>query len=113
MLLASDRARALALAGTVAHPERVPREDAVRLVRAYAEAPGYAAANDAMRAGRFADLERIRVPVTLAWPDRDRLVGRPAHLPPRVRSVVLHDCGHMPMWDDPEQVARVLLQASD
>jgi pimeloyl-ACP methyl ester carboxylesterase len=112
VLLASDRARALALASTVAYPARVPRDEAVRLVRSYAEAPGYAAANEAMRAGRFTDLERIRVPVTLAWPDRDRLVGRPARLPAGVCSVTLSDCGHMPMWDDPEQVARFLAGAS-
>jgi pimeloyl-ACP methyl ester carboxylesterase len=112
VLLASDRARALALAATVAHPERVPRQEAVRLVRAYADAPGYAAANDAMRAGRFAELDRVEVPVTLAWPDSDRLVGRPPRLPAAVRNVVLRGCGHMPMWDDPAQVARVLLRAS-
>jgi len=26
--------------------------------------------------------------------------------------VVLRGCGHVPTWDDPEQVARVLLEAS-
>ena len=112
LVLASDRARRLALAGTVAHPERVPRREAVRLVRTYAAAPGYDGANAAMRAGRFEGFERIRVPLTLAWPDRDRLVTRPKRLPPAARNVVLRDCGHLPMWDDPEQVADVLLEAS-
>ena len=112
LALASEGARRLALAGTRAHPERVPREDAVRLVRSYAAAPGYSEVNAAMRAGRFEGLERIRVPVTLAWPELDRLVGRPRVLPPKVRSVVLRDCGHVPMWDDPEQVAAVLLEGS-
>lgn len=111
-LLASERGRRLALAGTMAHPERVPPAEAIRLVRAYAAAPGYDDANAAMRSGRFEGIERIRVPVTLAWPDRDRLVARPAHLPPRVRNVVLHDCGHVPMWDDPAQVASALLGGS-
>ncbi|HEY2635839.1 MAG TPA: alpha/beta fold hydrolase, partial [Solirubrobacteraceae bacterium] len=83
-----------------------------RLVRAYATAPGFRAVNDAMRAGRFTALETLRVPVTLGWPDRDRLVARPAHLPTRVRNVVLRDCGHMPFWDDPEQVADLLLAGS-
>jgi pimeloyl-ACP methyl ester carboxylesterase len=110
--MASDRARRLALAGTMAHPERVPREDAVRLVRSYAAAPGYSSVNAAMRAGRFQGIDRIRVPVTLAWAEFDRLVGPPRVLPPGVRSVVLRDCGHVPMWDDPEQVARVLLEGS-
>ncbi|MEA2421964.1 MAG: hypothetical protein QOF55_1063 [Thermoleophilaceae bacterium] len=111
-VLASERGRRLALGATMAHPERVPREDAVRLVRAYAAAPGYDTVNAAMRAGRFEGLERLRVPVTFGWPDRDRLVARPAHLPPAARNVVLHDCGHVPMWDDPRQVADLLLAGS-
>jgi pimeloyl-ACP methyl ester carboxylesterase len=110
--LATARGRRLALGVTMAHPERVPREDALRLVRAYAAAPGYDAVNAAMRAGRFSGLERIRLPLTFGWPDHDRLVARPAHLPPVARNVVLHDCGHVPMWDSPEQVASLLLAGS-
>jgi pimeloyl-ACP methyl ester carboxylesterase len=111
-VMASEGARRLVLAATVAHPERVPAGEALRLVRAYAAAPGYGPVNDAMRSGRFHGLDRIRVPVTLAWPERDRLIARPRRLPPAVRSVVLHGCGHLPMWDDPRQVARVLLEGS-
>jgi pimeloyl-ACP methyl ester carboxylesterase len=110
--LASEGARRLALAGTMAHPERVPREDVVRLVRSYAAAPGYSSVNAAMRAGRLEGIERIRVPVTLVWPEFDRLVGPPRVLPPRVRSVVLRDCGHVPMWDSPDQVTELLLAGS-
>jgi pimeloyl-ACP methyl ester carboxylesterase len=108
----SPRARALALAGTVAHPERVPPAAAAHLVRAYATAPGFDAVNDAMRAGRFVHLAELRVPVTLAWPEHDRLVGRPRALPPTVRSVTLRGCGHLPTWDDPAQVAELLLAGS-
>jgi pimeloyl-ACP methyl ester carboxylesterase len=111
-LLATERGRRLALGATMAHPERVSREDALRLVRAYAAAPGYETVNAAMRAGRFEGLDRIRVPVTFGWPDRDRLVARPARLPAAARNVVLRDCGHVPMWDSPEQVADLLLAGS-
>jgi pimeloyl-ACP methyl ester carboxylesterase len=111
-VLSTARGRRLALGATMAHPERVPREDALRLVRAYAAAPGYDTVNAAMRAGRFTGLERVRVPLTFGWPDRDRLVARPAHLPAAARNVVLHDCGHVPMWDSPEQVASLLLTGS-
>ena len=52
-LVRSPAGRRVALAGTVAHPERVPPEAALRLVRAYAAAPGFDAVNAAMRAGRF------------------------------------------------------------
>jgi pimeloyl-ACP methyl ester carboxylesterase len=111
-LLTTSGGRRAVLAATVAHPERVPAAEALRLVRTYAAAPGYGAVNSAMRAGRFLGLDRIDVPVTLAWPDRDRLVARPRRLPASVRSVVLQGCGHLPMWDDPEQVARLLLEGS-
>lgn len=111
-LVRGSGGRRVVLLGTVAHPDRVPPEAALELVRAYATAPGFQAVNDAMRASRFTGLERIRVPLTLAWPEHDRLVARPAHLPATAQSVVLRGCGHMPMWDDPDQVARVLLQGS-
>ena len=61
----SPAGRRLALAATVADAERVPPDAALRLVRAYADAPGFEAVNRAMRAGRFTRLEHIRVPVTL------------------------------------------------
>jgi pimeloyl-ACP methyl ester carboxylesterase len=96
----------------VRNPSRVPPDDALRLVRAYADAPGFEAVNRAMRAGRFTRLEHIRVPVTLGWPEHDHLVRRPAHLPPNVRSVALPGAGHVPMWDAPDAVAALLLRGS-
>jgi pimeloyl-ACP methyl ester carboxylesterase len=111
-LVRSPAGRRLALASTVAHAERVPPAAALRLVQAYADAPGFEAVNQAMRAGRFTRLEHIRVPVTLAWPEHDRLVARPAHLPPTVSNVALPGAGHVPMWDAPEAVAELLLRGS-
>jgi pimeloyl-ACP methyl ester carboxylesterase len=111
-VLATPHGRAFALATVMRHPGRVPARDAVHLVRAYAQASGFDAANDAMRSGRFEGLAEIDVPVTLAWPDHDRLIARPAQLPAKIRNVVLRDCGHLPMWDDPGQVANVLIEGS-
>ena len=104
--------RRLLLSGAMAHPRRMPGAAAAHLVRAYALAPGFTAANDAMRAGRFEGLERIRCPVTLVWPDHDRLIARPVWVPDPVRNVLLSDAGHIPMWDAPERLAEVLLEAS-
>ena len=55
------------------------------------------------------------VPVTIAWGELDRLVGppRPERRPAGARFLVLPDVGHTPMWDDPELVARTLLEGSD
>jgi pimeloyl-ACP methyl ester carboxylesterase len=108
----SPRGRRAALGFTVHDAAKVPPAAALRLLRAYALSPGYRAVNGEMRAGVFAGLERIRVPVTLAWPQFDRLIPRPAHLPPAVRNVTLAGCGHVPMWDDPAQVAAVVLAGS-
>jgi pimeloyl-ACP methyl ester carboxylesterase len=108
----SARLRGLILGGSVGHPERVPPAAAARLVRAYAHGPGFPAVNAAMRAGHFTELAGIEVPVTLAWPQLDRLVARPRALPPHVRNVTLTDCGHIPTWDDPDAVATVLLDGS-
>ena len=62
--------------------------------------------------GRVLRFEQIRAPVTLAWGEHDRLVARPRTTVPGWRSVTLHGCGHIPTWDNPSQVARVLLLAS-
>jgi pimeloyl-ACP methyl ester carboxylesterase len=96
----------------VAHPERVPPEAAARLVRSYLTSAGYESANAAMRTAVFSGFEDIRVPVTLAWGDLDRIVRKPRETLPEWRTIMLHGCGHIPTWDDPGQVARTLLLAS-
>jgi pimeloyl-ACP methyl ester carboxylesterase len=106
------RGRRLLLSGSVAYPERIPATDAAHLVRAYARAPGFTAVNDAMRATTFTALGRIRIPVTLVWPEHDRLVERPARLPGNVTSVALPDAGHVPMWDAPAAVVASIESAA-
>jgi pimeloyl-ACP methyl ester carboxylesterase len=105
------RGRRLLLSGSVAHPERVPGPNAAHLVRAYARAPGFIAVNDAMRALTFTALGQIRCPVTLIWPEHDRLVARPARLPGNVISVTLPDAGHIPMWDAPAALVALIATA--
>ena len=112
-LVRTRRGRHALLRGSVGYPERVPPAAAARLVRAYVTAPAYEAANTEMRSAVFSGAEQIEVPVTLAWGDLDRLVTPPRSAPSGWATRVLHDCGHIPTWDDPQQVAELLLEASD
>jgi pimeloyl-ACP methyl ester carboxylesterase len=115
LLTATAAGRRALLGGSILHPERVPAAAAAHLISAYARAPGFVATNQAMRAGHFDGLDRIEVPVTLGWPDHDRLVSPPAQLLGRagpIRSRVLVGCGHVPMWDAPDQVTALLLEGS-
>jgi len=111
-LLQTERGRHLLLRGPIAHPERVPPAAAYRLVRAYALSPGFARANTEMRKTLFSGFEHIDVPITLAWADRDRLVSPPRSAPPGVHTVQLRDCGHVPTWDSPDQVAAAILETT-
>jgi pimeloyl-ACP methyl ester carboxylesterase len=107
-LLRTRFGRRATLGMNMAHPDRVSHAEALDIVRAYALAPGYPATNLAMRRTHFAGPEGIDVPVTLAWGEHDRLVRPPREPPPGWRSVLLADCGHLPMWDDPALVVRVI-----
>lgn len=111
-LVRSPGGRRVALLGSVAHPARVPAEDAAALLDAYAGAPGFTRVNRAMRSNTFTRLDQIKVPVTLVWPAHDRLVPRASGVPAGVREIVLPDAGHIPMWDDPQGVADALLSGS-
>jgi pimeloyl-ACP methyl ester carboxylesterase len=115
-LLRSRSMRARALRGNVRHPERVPAAEAIALARGYGRAPAYPEASRLMRAGVVGDLDGFRTPLTLAWAEFDTLVrDHPLPdgiLPRKARQVVLEGCGHLPTWDDPEQVARVILEGT-
>jgi pimeloyl-ACP methyl ester carboxylesterase len=98
----------------MARPDRLSAGAADRLVTGWIESPGYEAANDAMRSHVFDPRGYPPLPVTVAWGEEDRLVGppRPERLPPGSRVLTLPGCGHTPTWDDPDLVARVLLEGS-
>jgi pimeloyl-ACP methyl ester carboxylesterase len=112
VVMLSRRVRRTVLSPFVAHPERVPYHAAWRMVRSYARATAYEATSTAMRQGAFDGAGEIDVPVTLAFGERDRLIRPTTLATPGARSVVLRDCGHIPMWDAPETVARLLVEGA-
>jgi pimeloyl-ACP methyl ester carboxylesterase len=57
------------------------------------------------RRTRFGDGVSIRVPVTIAWGDDERLIPAKARrrdeLPPQTKTLTLCGCGHVPFWGRP------------
>ncbi|MBV9001200.1 MAG: alpha/beta fold hydrolase [Solirubrobacterales bacterium] len=116
-LFASPLARMLIFGQLVAHPTRISSADAAASLRALALAPWFDETLRAAALDRFRDGEQISVPVTIAWGEKDRLLlprqaRHAARLIPGARIVILRGCGHVPMYDDPGQVAQVLLDRS-
>ena len=116
-LLSRPGARKLALGQFVARPERMTPAEAVGDLRGLAGAAWFEPTLRAIAAEHFTDGARIDAPVTIAWGEKDRLLlphqaGRAAREIPRARFLTLAGCGHVPMYDDPDQVARVLLEGS-
>jgi pimeloyl-ACP methyl ester carboxylesterase len=114
----SRAGRALAAIQVSGHPFRVPYAPARDTVRAMASAPGFRETLRALEKERFTGGAEITVPVTVAFGTRDRVLlpgvaRRRDQLPDRTRWVRLRGCGHVPMVDDPEATAALLLQASD
>jgi pimeloyl-ACP methyl ester carboxylesterase len=109
--------RRVALGALVAHPTRIPADDAAASLRALAAAPWFDATLRAIASERFVGGERITVPVTIAWGANDHLLPprqarRAATAIPHARLIELTGCGHVPTYDDPKQVAGVLLTGS-
>jgi pimeloyl-ACP methyl ester carboxylesterase len=116
-LLRRPRIQTLAFAQMVARPRRIPTSDAVDSVRALADAPWFDETLKTVNREPFRGGEQIEVPVTIGWGDHDRLLlprqaRRTQTLIPHARVVTLPRCGHVPTYDDPDLVARVLLDGS-
>jgi pimeloyl-ACP methyl ester carboxylesterase len=107
--------RAATMSHAVARPRRLPPDEAALWTRLYADAPAFW---DLLRDAPSWDAPVPACPTTIAWGDRDRLLiysrqaPRARRLLPRARHVTLTGCGHVPTWDDPEQVAAAILAAS-
>ena len=109
--------RALLMSGVVHHPGRIPADEAALAVRGMAECTWFRPNLDWLGDNAFRDVTHTSMPVTIAWGTHDRLLrpklaARALALFPDARYVKLPDCGHVPTYDDPELVARVMLDAA-
>lgn len=107
--------RAVSYRGVYGRPRQLTFEAALAGARALRDAPSFVAAAKAGRGYTFRGSPTV--PVTVAWGTRDRVLPyRQAALArrrlPAARHVELPGCGHVPMLDDPELVARVILETT-
>jgi pimeloyl-ACP methyl ester carboxylesterase len=116
-VLAPQLGRRVAFWQYTTHGERIPLPSAAGHVRALASAPWFDDTLDAITSETFSGGDQIRAPVTIAWGEHDRVLlprqaPRAARAVPRARMLTLYGCGHVPTYDDPEQVTRVLREGS-
>lgn len=93
---------------------RMPAEDAIACAEDFAHSPAFEEIfnSDA----HFTGGETITVPITIAFGTRDWLLGDKARLrhelPAHTHWLAPAGWGHVPMWDDPEGVTRLILDST-
>lgn len=101
------------------HADRMPAAEFRHSLRAMVRSRAFLALLRTIgRDGPLRALDAGRVPVRIAWSERDRVIpfetyGRPivAALP-EAESTVIAGVGHVPMYDDPQAVAAQILEVT-
>jgi pimeloyl-ACP methyl ester carboxylesterase len=115
-LLTRPRLRRLLYGQMFAHAERMTPAEALAHMDMLLQGDGFHATLPHADGYEFPAGE-LPVPATIAWGTRDALLlptqaRRARERLPGARHVWLHGCGHVPMSDDPEQVAAAILAGS-
>lgn len=115
----STALRRIAFRAFMAHPERVDPVAALALMQGAAGCSVTQQALDiAARGEAYGELGPIDCPVRILYGTRDRIIRWPAYygrfqrIVPDAEYVALDGLGHLPMWDDPELVARRILEVT-
>jgi pimeloyl-ACP methyl ester carboxylesterase len=110
----SSKFRRWAMARSAVNGDRLTREEFLEAaddVLACTVAADLLATTDSI-----APMEPMPCPITLAWSAYDRVLplktagARARERLPKARFIVLEDVGHVPMFDDPDLVARTILE---
>jgi pimeloyl-ACP methyl ester carboxylesterase len=108
--------RLMLTANMVGRPWRMPRHALLADAAAMVGAEGFDRTMAAASGKRFTGGMVIDVPVTIAFGSRDVILGPGCRvreeLPAHTRWLSPRGWGHLPIWDDPEGVAQVLLDGS-
>ena len=114
------RARTVLLHMGVGRPEALPWDQVEDIIRyLHVSRPALSAGLDIARRGyAFENGQDLDIPVTVAFGTKDRMLTANGYrfrdeLPSHTRWITLPGCGHMPMWDDPELIARTILEGTE
>jgi pimeloyl-ACP methyl ester carboxylesterase len=107
--------RTAMFAGMIARPWLLPPDEAVGMYMNLADCPGFDATFVALHAANFSNGHEITVPVTIMWGTRDYLLlprqgPRALRMLPNARLIRLKGAGHVPTYDAPREIARLLLE---
>jgi pimeloyl-ACP methyl ester carboxylesterase len=107
----------LGLAKNVAVPQRVSDAAFLAAAQAIGKSRGYRACEEAMVTDRFREGARIRIPITVAYGDGDKVFPAPTYqdsseLPAQARVEIVEDCGHAMTWDQPERCLDLIHQTA-
>lgn len=113
-LVTRPRLRRLMFRDVMEHGERMKPGDALHMMQGVVECSiFFDFIETVLRDGPAVDLDRISCPVLIAWPEKDKIFPYERYAEtfdtvPGVEVVRLDGCGHVPMWDDPDLVARTI-----
>lgn len=98
-------------------PWSIDPEDLTDDVLNLIHSPGVEPLYQAARQRAFVDGQGLRIPVSIAFGTRDISLPRRAHrqigeLPSDLRCFALPGCGHVPMYDDPDAIIRVIRETT-
>ena len=113
--LRNKAVRTIAFAHMVGRPWLIPPGDAVQMARNLGRSPGFDATLEAMNDLTFAAGHEIEVPVTLIWGTRDHILiprqaERALRVLPTARLHWLRGAGHVPTYDAPAEIARLIAE---
>jgi len=98
------------------HGDRVPRDEMLRAMRSLAGTRILPQLLTTIgRDGSIRPLTGVHPPITIAWGERDKVIpfeifGAPMlAAAPGATATTLAGCGHVPMVDDPERIAALIL----
>lgn len=117
LIMRSAPLRRRAFRYSMVHGERLQPDAAVDIARSSIRCPVAEPAIRAIKAGAAGvqDLDQVRAPTLIAWPDHDRLTPRSAHGDRYLKEISdvtyrsLPDVGHLPMFDNPKLIASTII----